>query len=243
MSQSLLPPHPPAPLVTCIVPVYNGEVFIGEALASIVAQSYRPLEIVVVDDGSTDGTARVVAAFGADVRYVRQDNAGGAAARNLGIRMAHGEFVAFLDADDLWPPEKLDRQVSRFTARRELDISLAHVQNFWMPEVAEERRLLEGHRRTQAVPGFSAGTLVTRRATFSRLGLFDAALRHGDQMEWFVRGRERAAVTEVLPDVLLQRRLHSNNVSRHKAEASRAQYLDLLKGVLDRRRLGQGTAG
>ena len=239
MSRPSQPAPAREPLVTCIVPVYNGEAFIGQALASIVAQSYRPIEIVVVDDGSTDGTADAVAACGLDVRYRRQDNAGGAAARNQGIRTAHGEFVAFLDADDLWPPEKLRRQVSRFTARPELEISLAHVQNFWMPEVDEERIGLRGHRRTGAVPGYSAGTLVTRRETFARLGLFNDALRHGDQTEWFLRARERGAVVEVLPDVLLNRRLHANNVSRHNAHASRAQYLDLIKGVLDRRRVGQ----
>jgi glycosyltransferase involved in cell wall biosynthesis len=226
-----------APLVTCIVPVYNGEAFLGEALDSIVAQRYRPIEILVIDDGSTDGTAGVTAVTReAHVRYVRQDNAGGAAARNRGIVLAQGEFVAFLDADDLWPPEKLDRQVARFAARPELDISLAHVQNFWMQDVALERIRLGGHRRTQPVAGYSAGTLVTRRQFFSRLGLFEAAMRHGDQTEWFVRAREFGAVIEMLPDVLLQRRLHANNESRHKAQASHAQYLDLLKGVLDRRR-------
>lgn len=231
---------PPAPLVSCIVPVYNGEAFLGEALDSIVAQRYRPIEILVVDDGSTDGTAGVAAgARGVRVRYARQDNAGGAAARNRGIKMAQGEFVAFLDADDVWPPEKLERQVSRFAARPELDVSLAHVLNFWMPEVAAERIQPQGQRRALPVPGYSAGTLVTRRRLFARLGLFNSDMRHGDQTEWFVRARELGAVVEVLPEVLLQRRLHANNVSRHRAQASRAQYLDLLKGILDRRRMGQ----
>jgi glycosyltransferase involved in cell wall biosynthesis len=230
------------PLVSCIVPVHNGEKFLGAALDSIAEQRYRPLEILVVDDGSTDGTAGVVAASGIDVRYVRQENAGGPAARNLGITLAEGAFVAFLDADDLWAPEKLDRQMARFTARRDLDISLAHAQNFWMPEVAVERRNLEGHRRTQPVPGYTAGTLLARRELFSRLGLFNAAMRHGEQTEWFLRAREVGAVVEVLPDVLLHRRLHADNVSRHRAQASRAQYLDLVKGILDRRRLDRPRA-
>src|SRR5262245_10754564 len=103
---------PSPPLVSCIVPVYNGEAFLGEALASIRAQRHRPIEILVVDDGSTDGTAAVVMAADAGIRYMRQDNAGGAAARNRGIGMARGTFVAFLDADDLWPPEKLERQIA-----------------------------------------------------------------------------------------------------------------------------------
>jgi len=227
-----------AGLVSCIVPVYNGERHLGEALDSIAAQSHREHETIVVDDGSTDATAELVASRGNAVRYFRQENAGGAAARNRGIGMARGEFVAFLDADDRWHPEKLERQLARFAARPELDVSLAHVQNFWMPEVAGERALLEGHRRTQPMPGYSAGTLLVRRQLFARLGLFNAAMRHGEQTEWFLRGRELGAVVEVLPEVLLERRLHGGNVSRHNGQASLAQYLELVKGVLDRRRQG-----
>ena len=104
-------------LVSCIVPVYNGERYLREALDSILAQTYRPLEIIVADDGSADGTAGVVATFGDQVRYVRQHNQGPSSARNLGIRVPTGDFIAFLDADDLWHPEKLARQIARFQTR------------------------------------------------------------------------------------------------------------------------------
>src|SRR3954451_22735593 len=89
-----------APLVSCIVPVFNGERYLREALQSILAQSYRPIEVVVVDDGSTDRSPVVVAGFGREVRYLRQENAGPAAARNHGVQEARGELLAFLDADD-----------------------------------------------------------------------------------------------------------------------------------------------
>jgi len=228
-------------LVTCIVPVYNGERFLLEALASVAAQSYRPLEILLVDDGSTDRTPEVAATSGIDLVYLRQENAGGPAARNLGIDKAQGEFVAFLDADDRWRPEKLDRQMARFAARPELDISLAHVQNFWMPDVVGDRARLEGNRRTEPIPGYTAGTLLVRRGYFDRLGRFNAAMRHGEQTEWFVRAREAGAVIEVLEEVLLERRLHGQNVSRLRADASLAQYFELLKGVIDRRRSRSGA--
>jgi len=93
-------------LISCIVPVFNGERYVSEALDSILAQTYRPLEIIVADDGSIDGTAAVVASYGEQVIYLRQANAE-PAARNLGLSAARGEFVAFLDAVDLWHPEKL----------------------------------------------------------------------------------------------------------------------------------------
>lgn len=143
------------PLVTCIVPVFNGESYLSETLDSLLAQSYHPIEIIVVDDGSTDGTPAIVRRYGQQIRYLRQANAGAATARNLGLTAARGEFVAFLDADDLWHREKLDRQMVRFQARPELDYCLAHVQNFWIPELAEEEKKFRGHRISQPLPGYS----------------------------------------------------------------------------------------
>ena len=93
-------------LISCIVPVFNGERYLGEALESILKQSYQSLQIIVVDDGSTDGTAALVDHYEGQVRFLRQPNAGTAVARNSGLNAAEGEFVAFLDADDLWHPEK-----------------------------------------------------------------------------------------------------------------------------------------
>ena len=94
-------------LISCIVPVFNGERYLAEALDSILAQTWRPLEVIVVDDGSTDGTAHIAAGYGAEVSYIHQANAGPAAARNRGLDAARGEFIAFLDADDLWHKDKL----------------------------------------------------------------------------------------------------------------------------------------
>src|SRR5688572_20501170 len=95
------------PTISCIVPVYNGERYIREALDSILGQTYPNLEVVVVDDGSTDATAAAVASYGNRVSYLWQPNAGPVAARNLGLGAATGDYVAFLDADDLWHLEKL----------------------------------------------------------------------------------------------------------------------------------------
>src|SRR5688572_23408840 len=102
------------PLITCIIAVYNGERYLGEALDSILGQTYQPLRVVVADDGSTDKTAEVAAHYGARIIYLHQSNQGYAASKNLGLNAAQGDFVAFLDADDLWHPEKLERQMARF---------------------------------------------------------------------------------------------------------------------------------
>jgi glycosyltransferase involved in cell wall biosynthesis len=223
-------------LVSCIVPVYNGERYLAEALDSILGQSHQPLQVIVVDDGSTDGTAAVAARYGERVEYYRQPNAGAATARNLGLSLARGEFVAFLDADDLWHSDKLRRQVARFQARPELEMCLTHAQNFWVPELREEQLSLQHHPRAQAVPGYSSVTLLARHQLFEAVGSFNTALRLGESIDWFVRAAEYGAVVEVLPDVLVYRRVHSANSIRRRAVESRREYLAILKASLDRRR-------
>jgi glycosyltransferase involved in cell wall biosynthesis len=223
-------------LISCIVPVFNGERYLREALDSICAQSYRPLEIIVADDGSTDGTAALVAVFGDQVRYLRQSNQGPAAARNLGIRAAKGEFVAFLDADDLWHREKLERQMACFRARAELDYCVAHAQNFWIPELSEENDKFRDHRIAKTLPAYVTGSLLARRELFTRIGFFDPSLGHGDSIQWFLRAAEHGAVGEMMPDVFLYRRLHHTNRIRQLAAASRNEFLQIIKASLDRRR-------
>src|SRR5262245_56929726 len=178
------------PLISCIVRVFNGEGYLREALDSILAQTYRPLEVIVADDGSTDGTARVVASFGGQVRYIRQTNQGPSTARNLGIRVVIGAFIAFLDADDLWHPQKLERQIDRFNARPELDYCVTHAQNFWIPELNAEAKRYQRHRISRPLPAYVTGTLMARRALFNTIGLFNYALAHGDSTEWFLRAVE-----------------------------------------------------
>jgi glycosyltransferase involved in cell wall biosynthesis len=223
-------------LISCIVPVFNGERYLTEALDSILAQTYRPLEIIVADDGSTDATAAVVASYGAEVRYLFQANAGPAAARNLGLNTAQGAFVAFLDHDDLWHPEKLTRQVARFQARPDLELCVTHVQNFWIPEMHEDAARFRAHRRPEVVPGYITSTLLARRILFHTVGEFDATLHHGDDTDWFLRAAEHGAIMESLPDVLTYHRMHRTNRSRREATASRKEYVRIIKASLDRRR-------
>ncbi len=222
--------------ISCIVPVFNGEKYLEEALDSILSQTYPPLEIIIADDGSTDGTPGVVARYGDRVRYLRQDNVGPAAARNLGLEAGQGEFVAFLDADDRWHPEKLERQMARFEIRAELGCSVSHVQNFWISELSGEEDKFRDHRIAKPLPGYVCGTLLARRRVFDEIGPFNADLGHGDAMDWFLRAREKHVVVELLSDVLLYRRLHHSNRIRALGSSSREQFLGIVKGVIDRRR-------
>jgi glycosyltransferase involved in cell wall biosynthesis len=228
------------PLISCIVPVFNGERYLGETLDSILAQTYRPLEIIVADDGSTDGTPAVVASYGERVRYLSQLNAGPAAARNLGLCAARGEFIAFLDADDLWHPEKLARQMARFQARPELDMCVTHALNFWIPELREFAARHRNHPSLRETVGlYSLCTLLVRRSFFDTVGYFNPRFPVAEDTDWFLRVLEYGAVIESLPDAMMYRRLHRGNLTWRafaNYEAMRDLHLQLAMTSLDRRR-------
>lgn len=215
------------PLVTCIVPARDAARYLRDALNSVLAQTHRPIEIVLVDDGSKDDTAAIGRDHGACVTVVSQAPAGPAAARNLGVQLARGEFVAFLDADDIWHPEKLARQLTVFRARPELAYCLAHAQNFWEPHLHEEAASFHDHPRREALPGYMSGTLFARRAVFDRVGLFNPALRFTDQVDWFLRAADLCVPMEMLPEVFTYRRIHGTNLHRLEDAACRAEFVRL----------------
>jgi glycosyltransferase involved in cell wall biosynthesis len=223
-------------LVSCIVPVYNGERYLRETLESIFAQTHPAIEVIVADDGSTDGTAALARTYGDRLRYLRQENGGPAAARNLGIGAARGELIGFLDADDLWHPDKLTLQIERLRTLPRVDLCLTHLENFWSPDVVPRPGLAMDDRVGISLPGYVTYTVLVRRSVFDRIGGFDTALRHGDDTEWFLRAAEAGIVIDLLPDVLVRRRLHSTNHSIRRAGASRDEYLGIVKASLDRRR-------
>lgn len=224
------------PLISCIVPTLNYGRFLKEAVDSIRAQTYRPIEIMVVDAGSTDDTRAVALAYGEAVRYYYCPTEAPPETRNVGIGLARGEFIAFLDADDRWHPEKLARQMARFEARPELGYCLTHIQAFWDDSLREEAARRKDHPRLQPIPGYATPTLLARRELFDTVGLLNPALRSADAVDWFLRAAELAVPMEVLPDVLVDRRFHGSNFTRRDIPAQRREWVRFIKAHLDRRR-------
>jgi glycosyltransferase involved in cell wall biosynthesis len=220
-------------LVSTIIPVYNAEEYLAAAIESILAQSYRPLEIIVVDDGSTDGSAAVARQFAA-VRYYHQSNMGQGAARNRGLELANGPYLAFLDADDLWAEDKLVKQMDVLAARPEVDMVLGHATQFRSPELASSDGRAAPHQE-QALPCHLPGAMLIRRRAFDRVGPFDARLRVAEPVDWFARAREVGVRMVMLPDIVLKRRLHDDNLGVRERR-SQLEYVRVLKRSLDRRR-------
>lgn len=222
--------------VSCIIPVYNGQQYIGETIESVLGQSVALDEVVVVDDGSTDDTAQVVRSFGSRVRLVQQENAGPAAARNLGVKEATGSLLTFQDADDLWIKEKTEVQLRAFDADASLAICVGHVENFASPDVPTDMQLPEFAARAKPMAGYTTPCMMVRAGVFDTVGLFNVDLKHTDAGDWFKRARALGVKELLLPDTLVLRRLHVNNRSRVFADESRAEFLQMLKAGLDRQR-------
>ncbi len=225
-----------SPLISCIVPSFNSGLWLRDALDSIFAQTYRPLQVIVADDGSTDTTREIAASYGNLVSLLAQPTAGPAATRNLGLQAAHGECVAFLDADDLWHAEKLARQYARFQAQPDLDLSVTAAQLFWTADLPEEEQHYRDHPRAQPLPGYATTTLLAKREVFDRVGPFDATLWFADATEWFIRAAEHGAQLELLPEVLTYHRMHPGNLTRRRSEASRQEFLRIVRASLHRQR-------
>jgi glycosyltransferase involved in cell wall biosynthesis len=229
------------PLLSCIVPCFQGERYLAEALDSILTQTHRPLEIIVVDDGSSDNSSTVVEGFGDRVRYHRQENRGPAGACNTGLGLATGDLVAFLEQDDLWIPDKAVRQLREFEADAGLGYCVGLIHNFWIPELAHEAGRYRDLPVMQPVPGYVVQTLMARRRVFEQVGLFDESLPLAFASDWFLRAADSGVTGHLVPEVLTQRRLHQGNYSRLHRTESREQFLQVVKAALDRRRGREST--
>jgi glycosyltransferase involved in cell wall biosynthesis len=230
-----------APLVSCILPVYNGEKYIRQAIESVLAQSYPRVEIVVVDDGSTDGTEYVVRTFGDRVRYLRQDNAGPTIARNTGLAAATGELIAFIDADDLWSTDRLAVQYADLIAEPPVEVSVCLILNFFEPGFEPATEYERNHPKNAAVAGHAATGILLWKRTIERIGPFTPELHHGSSADWFLRARSLGVQDRLVNKVLVHRRIHGENLSKKFAEDSRSEFLSVIKASLDKRRKEQGT--
>jgi len=224
-----------SPLISVIIPVYNADKYVQQAIESVCAQTYHPIEIICVNDGSTDHSLEKLHLFGKAIRVVSYDeNRGIGYARNQGLLAARGEYIAFLDADDYWQLEKLVVQMRYLVENPTYAAVFTMMQCFVSPELPEEIKKLR-FCPPAPTPGYIAGTALIRKQVFETVGRFGEQWRIGEFIDWLARVDAAGIVYGIVPDVFLARRIHTTN-SGITDRSSRGDYLKIVRQALDRKR-------
>jgi glycosyltransferase involved in cell wall biosynthesis len=219
------------PTVSVVIPLFDPGRFVGDALESVLAQDPAPVEIIVVDDGSTDEGPAVVAGFGPPVRLITQQHRGIAAARNRGVAGASGEYLAFLDDDDRMAAGSLRARVAILERDPDLDGVFGEVEEFADPAFGGAGVRRPRGRRWARM----AGTLVIRRRAFSRVGPFRQDATRAEFVDWAIRAADCGLRFGVAPVLALHRRLHRDSTGMRE-RGQEAAYARAIKRSLDRRR-------
>lgn len=213
------------PEISVIIPTYNNAQFLKDSITSVKNQSYENIEIIVVNDGSTDHTEQVIADIDVNLKYYVIDHSGAASARNFGVQKSSGEYIAFLDADDLWPQEKIQRQLACITSQN-IDAVFTGIKQFL------DDSFKSGSLKSNAVvPGISLTTMMIAREKFLNIGLLKTSFQLGEFVEWFIRSKQFNLRYEVLMDVVTQRRIHGNNTTA-KNRANKKDYLHAINQAI-----------
>jgi glycosyltransferase involved in cell wall biosynthesis len=222
------------PTVTAAIPVRDGEAYLAEAIESVLAQSRRCDQVVVVDNGSRDRSAEIARGFAPAVEVVHEPRPGIGAARNAALRAARGDLVAFLDADDLWQPEKTALQLAALEAEPRLQLVFGHVRQFVSPELSEaEAEALRVPLAPQ--PGLYIGAMLARRAAIDAVGPWPEDVRVSDGLSFLLRAKELGLGQAMLAETVTLRRVHGANHSIGNRD-QRTEFAHHLKRSLDRRR-------
>jgi glycosyltransferase involved in cell wall biosynthesis len=197
--------------ISVVVPVRDCERYVAEALVSIITQSVPPAEVVVLDDGSVDGTAAVLERFGPPVRVLHQESAGLPATLNRAVAASTGAILAFLDADDQFTPTSLERRLERLDADDKPDAVFGRMEVFVSPDIdAATGARYRVPKGAQRVTMFQ--TMLIRRDAFERVGALDESYVTGANIDWMSRARLAGLRVAEIDDVVGRRRIHSHNM-------------------------------
>lgn len=236
------------PRVSIIIPCFNGASYLGQAIGSVLDQSFQDWELIVVDDGSTDGSRAVAAAFSdSRIRYTYQPNRGLAAARNAGLSLTGGELVTFLDADDLFLPDKLARQVGELSAAPEIGlVAGGHLEIDETGKVLNQVRSWQlGHTLSLSDwlfgCAFAVHSVMVRRSWLRAVGSFDATLRRLEDWDLWLRLALAGCPMTWTPAIVCAYRFHGANMTRQVAEQKQAT-LAVLDKLFSRKDLPAAVA-
>lgn len=217
-------------MVSVLIPCYNTGRFLPDAIESVLNQTYQDFEIIIVDDGSQDNTAEVVARY-PRVRYFPCPHRGVSAARNTAISLAHGEILAFLDADDMWTPDKLEKQVGYLASHPDCQLVFTQAANFF--EGPDGTMDVRQQQLYDAALENCIITCAFRRSLFETWGVFRTDYPYGEDTQFMFRLRAAGISLEhCIPEVLYRRRVHDSNISLTHEQAKRKDVLAIMADAI-----------
>ncbi len=218
----------PEPLVSVVIPVFNSEEFLRQAVDSVLAQRYRPLQVIAVDDGSTDKSLAILQSYGEQIEVFRQPNAGSAVARNKGIEESNGEFIAFLDADDVWHPDKTSIQIAHLTEHPDAGVVYANllktadaggqeIDRFLLQPIDEAIEIDptgSGWLYTDLIreSGPHTSSVIIRRSLIEKIGMFDRQFRKGQDYDYWIRASRETEFHQLTPRLSVYR-IHKEGIT------------------------------
>jgi glycosyltransferase involved in cell wall biosynthesis len=221
------------PKISVIIATYQRANYLKFALESIFNQSYRDYEVIVVDDGSTDDTKAVVSSFDRCCYYY-QENRGVSVAKNRGVDLSSGEYISFLDSDDMWDSEKLQKQLDVFTNSPEVELVFTHGKQFISKEISETDKG-KLYCPEESMPAPISSTLLALKSVFQQVGGFDENLSVGIDVDWYLRAKALNCKIEMIPETLFYRRIHKTN-SGFLNKNKKQQHVQVVKAHLERLR-------
>ncbi len=228
-------------MVSVLIPTYNAEKYLAETIQSVLSQTSPLLEVLVVDDGSSDRSADLASSYGSPVRCIRRPHMGLPATRNAAMAAACGEYLLHLDADDLLTANSIEMRMHALAADPSYDGVVGRFSCFLSPELDDEQcaqfKLPAGPQK-----GHMVGASIIRAETFARLGGLDEGLKSGADLDWSIRAKESCIRLLSIPDVVYHRRIHGSNMSLTMKQTAVSNQIHILKRSLDRRRrTGDGS--
>lgn len=218
--------------ISVIVPLYNTEKYIEEAILSLLNQTIKIDQIIVVDDGSTDNGAEIVKKY-PQIQLIQKENEGLKKTLNCGLSHATGDFIGFLDADDRWKSDKLKVQLDFLVNHPEVDIAFVNSERFKMVNIENGKSLEE---KIDVMNGKTLPTGLYRKQVFDIVGIFSIEKQFHNFMEWLDRAQFKNINMVMINEVLYERRIHDSNMGIVEKQNQREQYLATLKAALDRKR-------
>lgn len=225
------------PLVSVIVAVYNYGRYLREAIDSALRQTYPAYEVILINDGSTDETEKIALSYGSRIRYHFQKHQGIGAPKNQGVRLAHGEYITFLDADDIWPEKRLEALMVPIIENASVEMMFGRLYNFLSPELSAEKKF---SCFLEPMTGICPGVMLIKKSAFMKIGFFKSEWKVTEFLDWYLQAKELNLKTVWIEDLVLQRRIHENNHTVVHREHLSREYAQILKTSLDRQREKNG---